>query len=250
MMQKESIEKNISQEEINKMGQLWSLYYDTEKHHCIGLVELSDSILNHEELIDFDKKMPLAYKNLEKIPFDNNEAYQNILIDLLVISACPNIYLFLEALYEGKPQHILDFHLNAYDNIQKSIGEYKTDPEAKIYPSLDRINKKFSWSYNSKGYIINQYGQKVVRFIDPKLAQWVSLVGSQFSTIFQLFFVKSLNKSEFAESMISIDMDNHSLYSDGEKESTYQSYLKMKELLPQLKWDINKNLKNMRIFLE
>lgn len=239
-MSKNLISTDISKENINIIGQLWSLYYDTKKYHCIGIVELSDSILNNNELIDFDKKMPLGYKNLDKIPFDNNEAYQNIFIDLLVISACPNIYLFLEALYEGKSQYVLDFHLKAYEKIQLSIGEYKKDPEAKIYSSLDRINKKFSWTYNSKGYLINQYGQKVVRFIDPKLAQWVSIVGSQFFNVFQLFSLKSFNKLEFENTIIF----------EKYKESTYQSYLEMKNLLPQLKWDINNNLARMKIFLD
>ena len=229
--------------------QLWSLYFDQNKYHCVGIIELNHALVNAMEKkdadIDFDNIPPLAFMKMEKIP-QEEEASLNFLSDISIVSICPNIYLFLEAVHEGKSDEIKQFHLNVYERIQKFIS---TD---KHFDSLDRVNKPFQWKATEKGFLINQHGQKILKFSDPLLAYWVSIVGSQFSHVFQFIFQQTLNKIG-ASSMMSFGADGSITMTNMELEAiknTKESYEHAKTLLKELKWDIYQNRYNMKIFLE
>lgn len=258
---------NMDQVKKHMNDQLWSMYIDTEKHFCIGILEISEGFFKEKKPIDFDEKMPLAYLPLQKLP-ENEEASANIILDITNIAACPNIYLLLEAIHENKPESIADFHLKAFYKFKKNSSGKIRKLE---FASLDRTNKKCNWTANNNGYVINHYGQKLIKFIDPKLAQWVSLVSSQFYNIAsidaeQRFGVKkgkyipggAVSEVDELMSAISYLSGQKDLQEDTEvevdykklKQDTREDYLKMKELLKDTKWNINENLKNMNIFVE
>lgn len=263
-------DNSMSKDEVKKHmnDQLWSMYIDTEKHFCIGMLELSENFFSKNEAIDFDKTMPLAYLPLQKLP-EEPEAVANIIVDITNIAACPNIYLLLEAIHENKPEKVADFHLKAFFKFKKNCSPNHTNLE---FASLDRISKKNNWSVNNKGFVLNHFGQKLIKFIDPKLAQWVSLVGSHFYNVACIdaetrFGVKSKSYipgnavSDIKQLMSAIsylagdeddDRDNTDVQVNYDKlrADTKVSYLQMKELLKDTKWDIYQNLKNMKIFLE
>lgn len=259
--------KAISKEEVKKNmnNQLWSMYIDTEKHFCIGMIELTANLFEDNKLIDFDQHMPLAYLPIKKLP-ENNESSANIIQDITNIAACPNIYLLLEAIHEDMPESIADFHLKAFYKFKKAVSPSLTKLE---FPSLDRTSKKCNWTSNSQGYVINHYGQKIIKFIDPNLAQWVSLVGSQFYNVACIdaekrFGVKKEKYipggpvSEINQLMSAIkylagedidddEEDNAQVDYVKLKAVTREVYLKIKELNKNLKWDIQQNLRNMNI---
>ena len=237
-------------ETMQLSDQLWTVYFDSYKFHCIGILELSNDFLKKMSSVDFDKDPPMAFMKMAKMPEDR-EAYLNMLTDLLIIACCPNIFLFLEALHENKSQEIQDFHMNVYERTQKSISPSLYKGSGEDFKSLDRVNKPFKWTSNEKGFLINQHGQKIIKFADPKLAKWVSLAGSQFAPLFGFVFGKTLARIG-AGPMISMKDGSVSLDTmEGKAErETKESYLEMKEMLKDLDWDIYKNLKNMKIFLE
>lgn len=239
--------------------QLWSIYFDTEKHGCIGIIELSKELFDNNSFGDFDKNMPLAYIDITTLP-ENEEAKLNILCDLIIISACPNMFLLLQAIHENKSQETIDFYYKAFCKFKNSI---QSNIEESHYESLERVHKSFVWNNNTKGYLINQYGQKVVRFIDPKLAKWVSLIGSQFSIISK--FKPSLQNSYNSEVQESMNEVNHVLKQlmgnekfnaeinkniSSLKHETKIVYSELKKSLPDLDWNIDINLAKMKIFLD
>lgn len=230
--------------------QLWTVYFDSYKFNCIGIVELSNDFLKQMNTVDFDKNPPMAFMKMAKMPEDR-EAYLNMLTDLLVIASCPNIYLFLEALHENKSKEIQDFHMNVYERTQKSISPSLYKGSGEDFASLDRVNKPFKWTANEKGFLINQHGQKIIKFSDPKLAKWVSIAGSQFAPLFCFVFGKTLARIG-AGPMISMNGGKASVETmEGKAQrETKEPYLEMKEMLKDLDWDIYKNLKNMKIFLK
>lgn len=240
-------EEDLTQTNLGQ--QLWSIYFDKEKFHCIGVVELSYEFITRKQKVDFERKQPLGFISMKKLT-DDEEANLNLLTDLFIVSVCPNIFLFLEAFHENKPQAVQDFHLNVYENMQKFISRGLQGPK---FPSLDRVNKPFQWTFNEKGYVINQYGKKIIKFEEPKLAQWVSIVGSQFSDVFQFVFQKTLSKIG-AGPMLSINSSGGftmTTMSSEAEQRTRKPYLQLKQLNKEIQsWNVHDNLKAMKIYLE
>lgn len=240
--------------------QLWSVYFDTDKHNCIGIIELSKQMFENNSLGNFDKNMPLAYIDIAKLP-ENEEAKLNIICDLIIISACPNMFLLLQAIHEQKSSEIIEFYFKSFNKFKKAI---QSNNDASYYESLERFSQSSVWTSNNKGYLINQYGQKVARFIDPNLAKWVSLIGSQFSLLSK--FKNTIDHDHFNEevtkSMNEVNRVLRQLVGNEKfdqetnngllniQKQTKSIYLELKKSLDNLDWDIYKNLKNMEIFLE
>lgn len=260
---------DVTKENLGNLSQqLWSIYFDVDKYNCIGLIELNQTYLYNQDKVDFDRKPPLAFLKLENLP-EEEEPRLNILVDLSIISICPNIFLFLEAIHENKSDEIIDFHLNVFDGIQKFISE---DEELRRkYPTLDRIHKPFKWIANKHGYIINQHGQKVVKFRDPNLARWVSMVAGQFHQLvnFNAKKKQANDEPEETEPMFSsmgggggrggslINGLNANARAGGPNgpgglnrqmvKYTVQSYQELKQLNKDLIWNIHDNLHKMKI---
>jgi hypothetical protein len=239
--------------------QLWTMYFDMEKYHCMGILEMDTSFINAisrgEAKVDFDNRRPLAYISFEKVPQEQEEKL-NFMIDWAIASIAPNLYLLMEALHEDKSEEVVNYHLAVYNRIHNFISTELGSDTRKLksqYPSLDRVNKPFQWKYTKSGWLVNQHDQKIIKFDDPELAKWVSIAGSQFSHLFHLEFQRTLNMAGFGGPMISIGSGgqmNMSFMGDKATTETEEPYQMLKEMLPNLKWSLQDNLKNMKIFLE
>lgn len=214
--------------------QLWRVCIDDVKYHCVGLIALDDKIAKDETLIDFDFYPPLATR--KKFPKDK-EAYMNIMVDLQILSFVPNLYLFLEGIHQEKAPYFIDFHFQVFAEYQRILSTWNE------YPSLDRTRNDLSWKTDENGYIYNQYGQKIIHFVDNNLAAWVALVANQYHHI------KLYEKEKSFENILSYnEQDAKSISPLKElKLKTKKDFTTLQQQLLFVDWSPYKNMLKLNI---
>lgn len=247
--------QTATQEQINSSPiarQLWCIRFPDEEGAGMGVIKMQKDFLiamdDNSEKKDTSNYVCQFDSDYEpKDEEDWMDFKMNSFIDTNIVTIVPNMFLFLEALFEDYDSTVADYHLSVYKANLAFIDSDKKMQET--YPSIKRVDQPFTWTANEEGYLFNHLGRQFMYFEDVKLAKFVALAASQYY---------SIHFSVMQEQLLSLGMGTGfmigggglGLISNRTAELSYNAYLEMKQLIADMNWDLHAEVLALNSTLE
>lgn len=239
--------QGATQEQINASPiskQIWCIRFPDEEGAGMGVIQMEkDFLVASDEAEDQSEKKDVSnYVGVfdsDYEPKDENDWMDfkmNSFIDTNIVTIVPNMFLFLEAIFENQGKHVEDYHLSVYKSNLAFIDSDKKMQET--YPSIKRVDQPFTWTSNEEGYLFNHLGRQFMHFEDSKMAKFVALVASQYYSIHFSVMQEKLRSLDLGTGFV-FGSGGMSLIGNKTKELSHAPYLEMKQLIKDMNWDLH-----------
>lgn len=241
---------NVTQEQINAspiVRQLWCIQFPDSQGSGMGVVKMNKDSLSTDISPQEKEKTEYVAQFYSDYAPEEPEAFKeyqmNGILDTSIVAIAPNIYLFLEALFENKSKKLQDYHFSVYKNIDAFITSDKKIIEQ--FPTLVR-DKPFVWTIDEDGFLTNHLDHKFLNFEDPLLAKFVALACSQYYSLSYIAMQNMMRQLGAGDFAIFGTSSNGNIsagpFSDKTRALSYEPYLEMKKLVEEMKWDIHADM--------
>lgn len=246
--------QSATQEQINASPiakQLWCIQFPDKEGNGLGVIEMDKSFLVATE---GNEKKPLknicVYDSDYQPETDEqwNDFTMNTFIDTNITTTAPNIFLYLEAIFENFDEKVAAYHLSVY---KASVDFINSDKKTQaVHPSIKRLDSTFTWTSDEEGYLINHVGRKFMRFDNPQMAKFVALACSQYYSLNFSVMQDQLKQLGLGTGFIFGGSKGLGFISEQTKELSKSAYLELKQMVQDMNWDLHAQVLNLNSTLE